>query len=74
MIIRLHRNEGKTKYIGLNLHEDDNQHIMAASEQEIEKVKDFVYIGSRIMKSEKDFEVRKAKGWGASHKLKTIWN
>ncbi len=71
--VGLHLNEGKTKYIGLNLHEDDGQYIKAASGEEIEKVEDFVYQGSRIMKSEKDFEVRKAKAWGACHKLKTIW-
>ena len=71
--VGLHLNEGKTKYIGLNLQEDDVQHINATSGEEVERVEDFVYLGSRIMKSEKDFEVRKAKAWGACHKLKSIW-
>ena len=71
--VGLHLNEGKTKYIGLNLQEDDVQHINATSGEEVERVEDFVYLGSRIMKSEKDFDVRKAKAWGACHKLKSIW-
>ena len=71
--VGLHLNEDKTKFIGLNLQEDDVQDIRAASGKEIKRVEDFVYLGSRIMKSEKDFEVRKAKAWGACHKLKTIW-
>ena len=71
--VGLHLNEDKTKFIGLNLQEDDVQDIRAVSGKEIKRVEDFVYLGSRIMKSEKDFEVRKAKAWGACHKLKTIW-
>ena len=71
--IGLHLNEGKTKYIGINLPDDDLADIKAASGVELEKVDDFVYLGSRIMRCERDFEVRKGKAWGACHQLKTIW-
>ena len=39
----------------------------------MEKVDDFVYLGSRIMRTERDFEVRKGKARGAYHHFKTIW-
>ena len=71
--IRLHLNESKTKYIGVNLSDDDATSIRAASGEELEKVDDFVYLGSRIMRTERDFEVRKGKAWGACHQLKIIW-
>ena len=71
--IGLHLNESKTKYIGVNLSDDDNTCITAASGEELERVDDFVYLGSRIMRTERDFEVRKGKAWGACHQLKTIW-
>ena len=70
--IGLHLNEGKTKYIGVNLPEGVEK-VTAASGEDIEKVSDFVYLGSRIMRSEKDFEVRKGKAWGACHQLKKNW-
>ena len=71
--VGLHLNEGKTKYMGNNIREDDAQSITAASGKSIEKVDDFVYLGSRMRSSEKDFEVRKAKAWAACHQMKKIW-
>ena len=71
--VGLHLNESKTKYIRVNLSESDSTVIKAASGQEIEQVDDFVYLGSRIMSSEKDFDVRKAKAWRACHQLKATW-
>ena len=71
--IGLHLNESKTKYIGINLSDDDTTSIKAANGEELEKVDDFVYFGSRIRKTERDFEVRKGKAWGACHQLKNIW-
>ena len=56
-----------------NPSDDDNTGITAASGEELERVDDFVYLGSRIMRTERDFEVRKGKAWGACHQLKTIW-
>ncbi len=73
--IGLHLDEIKTKYIGVNLPTDtDNAlEIKTASGKELKSVEHFVYLGSRIMSSEKDFEVRKGKAWGACHQLKQIW-
>ena len=62
-----------TKYIGVNLSDDDVTSIRAGSGKELERVDDFVYLESRIMRTERDFEVRKGKAWGACHLLKTIW-
>ncbi|KAL5256747.1 hypothetical protein ACHWQZ_G011867 [Mnemiopsis leidyi] len=59
--IGLHLNESKTKYIGVNLSDDDSTIIKAGSGEELEKVDDFVYLGSRIMRTERDFEVSKGK-------------
>jgi hypothetical protein len=59
--------------MGNNFSDDDSTCIKVASGEELEKVNDFVCKGSRIMKTEKDFEVRKGKAWGACHKLKNIW-
>ena len=71
--VGLHLNEGKTKYMGINIRDDDNQTLVAGSGKSIEKVDDFVYLGSRMKSSEKDFEVRKAKAWGACHQMKLVW-
>ncbi|XP_063685824.1 uncharacterized protein LOC134819652 [Bolinopsis microptera] len=65
--VELHLNEGKTKYMGINIRDDDSPTLVAGSGKTIEKVDDFVYLGSRMKSSEKDFEVRKAKAWGACH-------
>ncbi|KAL5269443.1 hypothetical protein ACHWQZ_G003057 [Mnemiopsis leidyi] len=71
--IGLHLNESKTEYIRVNLSDDDSTIIKAVSGEELEKVDDFVYLGSRIMRTERDFEVRKGKAWGACHQLIDIW-
>ena len=55
------------------LRDDDNQTLAAGSGKSIEKVDDFLYLGSRMKSSEKDFEVRKAKAWGACHQMKLVW-
>ena len=59
--------------MGINIRDDDNQTLVAGSGKSIEKVDDFVYLGSRMESSEKDFEVRKAKAWGACHQMKLVW-
>ena len=71
--VGLHLNEGKTKYMGINIRDDDNSTLVAGSGKSIEKVDGFVYQGSRIKSSEKDFKVRKAKAWGACHQMKLVW-
>ena len=70
--VGLHINNGKTKYMSTGLgsgHAD----IKASDGQPLEEVNDFVYLGAWIGNSEKDFEVRKAKAWGALNKMNKIW-
>ena len=47
--------------------------ITSLNGENIEKVEDFVYLGSKIRASESDIDARKAKAWAACHKLKQIW-
>ena len=39
----------------------------------IEKVEDFIYLGSWIESTDREIRVRKGKAWGALHRLKDIW-
>ena len=39
----------------------------------IKHVPDFKYLGSHIMDSEKDFQIRKALAWSACNKMDRIW-
>ena len=71
--IGLHLNDDKTKYMEINVKDNDNNSITAASGESIKLVQDFVYLGSRMSSSEKDFMVRKAKAWAACHQMKKIW-
>ena len=71
--IGLHLNEDITKYMGINIKDDDKQNITAAIGESIKKVQDFVYLGSRTSNTEKDFIVRKAEAWAACHQMKKIW-
>ena len=43
--VGLHLNEGKTKYMGINIRDDDNPTLVAGSGKSLEKVDDFVYLG-----------------------------
>ena len=47
--------------------------IKTSDGQLLEEVDDFVYLGSWIGNSVKDFEVRKAKAWSALNKMNRIW-
>ena len=51
----------------------DNLTLVAGSGKSIENVDDFVYLGSRMKSSEKDFKVSKAKALGACHQMKLVW-
>ena len=44
------------------------------SDQPINNVTHFKYLGAWMLSSEKDFENRKALAWSAIHKMKSIWN
>ena len=70
--VGLHMNEAKTKFLCLNVPEDQ-QTLKSRSGKDLDAVKDFVYLGSWIANTEHDFVVRKAKAWAACHKMKNIW-
>ena len=70
-LVGLKMNEGKTKYLVENI--DNDQQILSTSGQAIDRVEDFIYLGSWIRSTEKDIKVRKAKAWAACHKLKKVW-
>ena len=38
----------------------------------MDKVEDFVYLGSKIRASESDIDARKAKAWAACQELKQV--
>ena len=70
--VGLHINEGKTKVMTLNM-EDRSSDLQSRSGEAIEKVDDFIYLGSWIESTEREIRVRKGKAWGALHRLKDIW-
>ena len=72
--VGLTMNESKTKYLSMNLtSEEEDQVLTGVSGEAIEKVNDFVYLGSWIANTEHDFRVRKAKAWASCHQMKKIW-
>lgn len=72
--VGLTMNESKTKYLSINLTIDEQQEVLKASNgSAIEKVEDFVYLGSWIASTEHDFFVRKAKAWASCHQMKNVW-
>ena len=67
--VGLHLNESKTKYLTVNCPDT----TIKAKNGNIERVVDFVYLGSWIDNTIHDFKVRKAKAWKACNELKKIW-
>ena len=47
--------------------------LMSLSGTTIDKVDDFVYLGSWVANTERDLKVRKAKAWVSCHRMKNIW-
>ena len=70
--VGLKMNTSKTKFMTVN--EDESSSLTSSSGSELEHVTDFVYLGSWVAASERDFKVRKAKAWAACHKMKKVWN
>ena len=68
--VGLYINPGKTKVLTYNL---ENGVIQNRQNEIIESVDDFLYLGSWIDNTERDVNVRKAKAWGALHRLNSIW-
>ena len=63
-------NESKTEFISTSSTED---HILSLSGANIKRVEDFIYLGSHIMDSYKDFNSRKGMAWSACNRLDQIW-
>ena len=70
--VALHINEGKTKVMTLNM-EYRSSDLQSRSGEAIEKVNDFIYLGSWIESTDREIRVRKGTVWGALHRLKDIW-
>eukprot|EP00794_Sanderia_malayensis_P000848 gene848-143_t len=68
--IGLHINVSKTEYISIKEHGQ----ILSSSGDPISKSEDFQYLGSWIMTTKRDIEVKIAEAWAAHNKLRTIWN
>ena len=71
--IGLHINAKKTEVMSFNKNTPPN--IKSEnSDQPINNVTNFKYLGALILSLEKDFENRKALEWSVIHKMKSIWN
>ena len=71
--IGLHINAKKTEVMSFNQNTPPN--IQSEnSDQPINNVTHFKYLGAWMLSSEKDFENRKALSWSAIHKMKSISN
>jgi len=70
--IGLRLNDDKTKFMAINI-PCENGALTTSSGKDLEKVKDFKYLGAWIATTEHDFIVRKAKAWAACHKMKKVW-
>ena len=69
--IGLHANEGKTKYIRYTLLQGD---IWAMNVTALEEVDNFLYLGAWVDDTEKDIEVRIAKGWSVLKRMEKYVN
>ena len=68
--VGLNLNEDKTKYISFNSPEGQ---IVSLSGCCIEELDDFLYLGSWVVSSRKDINVRIGKAWSALSKMEKIW-
>ena len=69
--IGLRINVSKTEFLLVGIWKEAV--TISLSSGPIKKVDDFKYLGSWLMDSVKDFEVRKALAWKACIRLKKIW-
>ena len=65
----LYMNTTKTKFIAVNTEGT----ITAQNGCDLEQVNDFNYLGSKIISSENDIQVRIGSAWSALNKLTPIW-
>ena len=67
--VGLYMNTTKTKFIAVNTEGT----ITAQNGCDLEQVNDFNYLGSKIISSENDIQVRIGSAWSALNKLTPIW-
>ena len=70
--VGLHVNAKKTESMPYN--QENEVTIKTISGNNVKNVDNFKYLGSWMMSSQKDFEIRKALAWSACHKMKNIWH
>ena len=76
--VGLYLNETKTQYINHctvnNTNTTNNiSEIKSLNDTVLKQVEDYIYLGSFISSSEKDFNVRKGMAWSASNDMHKIW-
>ena len=71
--VGLYLNENKTEYVN-KCNIDSNFLIKTINSTLLQMVSDYVYLGSYIYSSEKDFTTRKGKAWAACNAMNKIWS
>ena len=71
--VGLYLNESKTEYVNKCMSVSDFV-IKSLNNTLLKMVSDYVYLGSYISSSEKDFMTRKGKAWTACNALHKIWS
>ena len=67
----LYLNKSKTECMPINIR--NNIEIRTLSNNILKRVEDYKYLGSHIINSEKDFNIRKGMAWTACNKMDKIW-
>ena len=67
----LYLNETKTECMPINIR--NNIQIKTLSNNILKCVDDYKYLGSHILNSEKDFNIRKGMAWSACNKMDKLW-
>ena len=67
----LYLNETKTECMPINTR--NNIQIKTLSNNILKCVEDYKYLGSHILNSEKDFNIRKGMAWNACNKMDKLW-
>ena len=70
--VGLYLNESKTEYVNKCISDSDFV-IQTLNNTLLKMVSDYVYLGSYISSSEKDFLTRKGMAWSACNALHKIW-
>ena len=71
--VGLYLNEKKTEYVN-KCNNDSDFIIKTIQDKILNMVSDYVYLGSFISSSEKDFLTRKGKAWAACNAMNKLWS